>query len=194
MDVKLQIDRNVGACCDSESTRCSIGNVRLHDQWGQVYATATNGKCLTVCPLEGKIDEPCLMPADAVPTVKAGGQVIGNGEWRTRTGTKKIKERVTEGAIDGSRFPHVRKVLEVADKTAPVAIVIDPSLLAKMGKALTDEEKPGLTLLIRPDDVDGPIRVIGEHGIGVLMPMSQEKGAHYFARYDAAVKAYGQPD
>ena len=191
MDVKLQIDRNVGACCDSESTRYALGNVRLHDQGGQVYATATNGKCLTVCPLEGEIDAPCLMPAGAVPTVKAGGTVIGNGKWRTRTGKRVIKEKVTPGALEG-RFPKILQVLRVKGHACRI-IDLDPRLLASMGEALTSEESWGLSLVI-PEDADGPVRVIGAHGFGVIMPMGRSKDSPTVADYDRAVDAYGDPD
>jgi len=156
-----------------------------------VLATATNGKCLTVCPLEGTIDAPCLMPAGAVPTVKAGGQVIGNGEWRTRTGKRVIKERITEGAGEG-RFPKILQVLRVKGHAARI-IDLDPRLLASMGEALTSEDSKGLSLVI-PEDSGDPIRVIGTHGIGVLMPMARGEDSPTVSDYDIAVDAYGDPD
>ena len=121
MDVSLKIERNVAACCDPESTRYALGNVRLHDQGGQVLATATNGKCLTVCPLEGTIDAPCLMPAGAVPTVKAGGAGywewgMANPDWQTgyqgtyhgRGRRGAVSEDTASLAGEGPCRPHYR--------------------------------------------------------------------------------------
>ena len=171
MNVKLNVERNIASCCNKNATRWALGAVALTSSpGGQVWATSTNGKCLAFSRVSGVIDAPCFMPNEAVPKGSRGGEVVGNDEWKTTTGVNVKKTMVTQPLDSELRYPACDKIVINSQSDGYNAICINADLLALIAKSISDNGD----IVIEVNSADSPLRVRGEHGGGVLMPLAAD--------------------
>lgn len=165
----------IDAVCDEvASSRYALGCVQViaSKEPGHVYAAATDGCCAAITEYAGEVapDLGCvLMPQSMVhaPTAKgkARNPAILNGQW--------TRNEKTAPAID-SRFPRLFDVFPSIIKEDCFVIGLSGEILANLAKAIGNE-KGELVLFIQRDNTNSqPVVVVGNHGIGLLMPCDVE--------------------
>jgi hypothetical protein len=157
-----------------------------------------------VCVLtEGAIEEPVLIPGDALPSRQAdrmSGVTLNGGTWKSKN-TEDVP------ALDeGSQFPPIAPVLpEMWPDT--VAVAIDVDRLRRVAAGLGTDN---VTLLVpRPKKTPGkpkshpavrdPIGVCAAgnddtEGVGVMLPVECQRSQSYFKRVREAVMKAEQPN
>ena len=166
---------------DTESSRYALSAIQVvpSDEDGKVWLTATDGRILAAVETEGEVDQRRLMPVAVVKTTKSqrsqGLTVERNGRWeaatRNRTGVK-----IAVGDDVKGRFPRCEEIIpEVRNATV---LHLDGNLLHNLYLALGGEnDQRGITLFVPPADektgiVESAVAVLGEHGLGVIMPLN----------------------
>lgn len=161
-------DRTIG-------TNADMSPLTVKQPVNQVYAIATDQRCLAVTKLDGVAVDTCLCPAEickpAPKSRKFGSKVATlNGKWET---THQTMAPIVEG-----RFPPVDKALPDSLDNCTV-VRIDPRMLMRLCDALSNGEMKALDLIIPTGaDYGDPIGINGANGFGLLMPldMSERKG------------------
>lgn len=162
------------------------------------YIAATEGHILAIVPVETTVSEArrVAIPANICQGAKGKPvELANNGEWR-RTERDRYGRLVpgckvqieASVSMDDVRFPEFQSVLPAPTPEKYLALKIDTAFLQKLSAAL-NTESDSLTLLIPPaysrvDPKTGEreqsrniadiIPVIGEHGIGVIVPLVVE--------------------
>lgn len=189
---KLTLRSDLSKCVkDFDAKYGGMCGVKATPGDGVVYLAGTNGKVAAVVEVQGELDAPVLVPG---PVCKPGVVSGGPGAWEHQKGKKVTVFREDLG---GQLFPPLQEALKLRKVAATVRL--DARLLDDLAKAITEGECAGhVTLLI--DDADHAVGVVGNQGIGVIMPLSRgdDKASDYAAtfrgvaeRYAAAVKAAG---
>lgn len=193
--IKTRIDKVV----DPESSRYALGCVQATPRSeGEVFLTATNGRSLVVLPAEGHVDQERLIPGEVLPKKKVGRlahKVRLNGHWLSSDGRYSAEP---EGRFPQTQDCFAEREHHEADVNDPavlwaghsIQVSLDPKLLLEMAEAMNESDRV-LTLFLRANKagvVEHSINVLGEKGVGVLMPCSTDKRAG--ARWDAMVKEY----
>lgn len=199
LKAEVRIKTRIDKVADPQSSRYALGCVQATPRSeGEVFLTATNGRSLVVLPAEGYVDRERLIPGEVLPKKKIGRlphKVSLNGHWLSSDGRY--------GAEPEGRFPQTQdcfaeREYPEADVNDPDAlwaghslqVSLDPKLLLEMAEALNESDRV-LTLFLRANKagvVEHSINVLGEKGVGVLMPCSADKRAG--ERWDAMVKEY----
>ncbi len=172
-EIKARFSPNtkIQVCCDAESSRYSLGGIHISPGEGGVWATATDGRHMAIVKYDGEADKPQLVPTDVLPTRKGdlngNYNVTLNGRWEGDNG--RFADTPT------GRFPHA---CDVVPNLPPgvIQLAIDPTYLSNLQKALNSDQR-GLTLFITPpaegnNEVEHAVAVVGQHGIGIVMPLS----------------------
>lgn len=192
-DVKMTVRFNtrIDKVCDTESMRYGLANVLVTKgpNEGELFATATNGRALAIAFCDGRTDEAHYVPKKAFHNVKSQ-EVQLNGAIETISGTRgKYKRTLVDVEQDAGRYPNVTQVVEeIKDVSNYEQITIDPELLVRLAQAVNDQtgETKGVRLFVpkrleRYDEAGEKqesypeglvIKVVGDKGIGVLVPMS----------------------
>jgi len=190
----------IAAACDEESTRYALGSVQAVPAGkDRVWLTATDGRCFAAVETDGTLDDgPELIPAKVFPTRKAhfpkcipAALDRTNGVWKNNRKTPTIAE-----PSDG-RFPKtadvVKDITEV-DASERRTVTIDAKLLLNIQEALSDNDSPEkecVTLLLS-DNNENSIGIVGNAGIGVLMPCSggDKAGEKWIAQRESYLAAH----
>ena len=189
--VELNVPSRIAACIDNESSRYALGHVKLTPRraLGGAWATATDGRKLSIVPCDGKCDQSEMMPGEVAPTAikhfGKGGESASislNGNWATNYG----KEAIAHKREDIGRFPRAPEVLPQLDGEF-IAFTIDPQFIADLAQAICGGDMVGMTFLV-PLDQDrrykgAGVAVRGGHGFGVIMPLKSDgnQAGHYRA-------------
>lgn len=178
-----RIDR----AADPNSSRYTLGNLQATPiDSERVFVTASNGRHLAIVRAFGRLDQERLIPAAVLPKkkIKKGGHKITlNGRWENSDGKFAADE-------DLGRFPQTADIVPLREYSDCVKVTLDAESLLALRDALNTDQR-GLTLYIKPDKagrVCSSIAVSGQHGIGVLMPLAEDKGAD--DRYDETRREY----
>jgi len=188
----LSLQRPV-ATVDPSSTRYSLGSALITPATeGRVYVTGCDGRAMSVTLTDGE----CLdgkehfAPAEVVAKVgKKGKRAELNGQWLV---DNKTLVAPTEG-----RYPKTSEVLPSFENRKPMMVInLDAELLANVQKSIGGEDRKGLTLIFI--DGESAVAVEGQHGIGVVMPLSyrersetyDDATARQVERYEAKRKEY----
>lgn len=170
------------ACCDPNSTRYAMGCALVTPAADGVFVSATGSRCATAIKCGGTASEPHLMPMKIVGKGKKpdytgrSTQIVFDGRWE-------CDGRVMDCADNSGRFPDLPRVMPDVDVYGNDAVVVEfsASLIAKIAAALGDE----LVLIFRrdvhtenpehdPRRVVDAITVLGESGVGILMPLTSD--------------------
>jgi len=173
---EIKFSRRMDVVCETENTRYALAAVECRPAGkGEVFATATDTRCLAIARESGEMDsgEPILVPASIVkPLPKKEGNASAklNGRWERG---KTMADRV-EG-----KFPRVSEILPCVGNDYLI-VTLTPKLLAKLGQAIGSDELGAVSLIIEqpkpdkngktPRTIEGPIPVVGDNGIGLIMP------------------------
>ena len=181
--------RKIDSCCDVGSCRYLIGAVEIIPASGAdggLWATATDGKCLSVVKTAGETEErkPYYLPAKLLRPSKKPATAKLNGRWESA-------DRMADQPE--GRYPQVQDVLpDCADRQT---ITLNADLLAQLAAAIS--ANGNVTLLLPPVETDkngkkpdyrAAIGVVGDDGFGVLMPLTDCTGA--IAAYQAGRSAF----
>jgi hypothetical protein len=193
---ELELTRPLAQCCDAQSTRYALSAVQVTPaDAGNVWCAACDSRVLALVKQKGTADGPHLLPGEFAKPVARGTVCASlNGQWT-------ISGRNARGLPDGKaarlvsegegRFPRAADVLP--DVVGCVQVGISGALLANLAKAIGNES--GEFVLFIPLDgeslaVKGAIGVKGEHGIGVIMPVSVGEPSVNQNEYAATVKEF----
>lgn len=190
--MKTQVSVSSGAanCCDSESKRYALGGILVspNGKGNCVYLTATDGRCMAVTKVDGRLaDGPEIMPMSvAKHTRKTRGMLV------TRTDSGWENERGQEAGIEEGRFPNTASVWP--KELGAHTVRIDANLLANVANTIGD----GQVVLYWDDN--GPItiaNVASENGeydenVGLLMPLDADDNTTHRQSTLANVQAYVQ--
>ncbi len=172
--------RIVGACNTMGCARYAIGHVlasRSNDHDDSVWLCATDGRQLSARQVVGSNDHGRLIPQEVFPRTRKRDKILTHGPNGKPAGqwVCKADNRIAEAPT--GRFPDADQVVP-ADIKAYVALAIDARILAKLAEAIGDDAAT-VTLFLPPTDdygyVAAPIPVLGEKGIGVLMPIAVDE-------------------
>ena len=162
------------------------------------WAVATNGRMLACARAEVVVSDPTIGKSVLVPNgaVKREAVASLNGKWEVNRGTaRKPKVEVVEPIDKDATFPPVCDVLPNVEDGDYRWISFDAELLAALASAInTPGERVGIALGIgKPNK---PMLVVGNNGIGVLMPVNPPSetcnGKRYAddkAEFEAAMSA-----
>lgn len=174
----VTIDRPLSPCCDVTATRYALSAIRVLPRDDEsVFCFATDGKILAIAAQRGNASAPCLLPSSlAKVSSKTSSRALLNGTWNAETGRMIGDKFRADGSPARSasepegRFPNASYILPIVEENNRV-VSIDAHLLKKLADAIGDN---GRINLILSDDPAKPIAVDGEHGIGVIMPLSTD--------------------
>lgn len=153
---------------------CKVMAYRSGDQG---YLTATNGRILSITPVEmDAIEKPVYLPAKAVDSNGSATNIEVNGEVRRQCGKK---TEVFPNAEQEGRFPAIKSIFP-NDLSDYRNVTLDANLLKALADAISDGGC--VTLLIPPAGKEGeivsPLVAIGSRnegaengGIGLIMPV-----------------------
>lgn len=178
---EVRATRKLDAVCDPSNTRYVLGAVELipaSGEEGGLWACATDGRALSVVRTAGETEtrKPYYLPSKLLkPGTMKKGKLQGgvarlNGRWESANKMADPPE---------GRFPRVHDCLpnDCGDRQS---IKLDAKLLAKLAEAIGTDGK--VTLLIPPPATSkgqrGAIVAVGDGGIGVLMPVTDDANAH----------------
>ena len=182
-------------CTDNESVRYGLSNVQFRpakaDSKTSPCLVASDGRILAIVPTLAEYngeqpDEPILIPGEVFDRRKtyvenadiesgdmrqpkqAFVRSLG-GEWTGSSG------KLREGCKD--RFPKIHDIAKQIDSSDCTVLALDANLLRKLADSISGEEKT-IKLIIPQTElgksVQSAVSVVGERGIGVLMPMTCE--------------------
>ncbi len=168
-------------CTDSESSRYALGNCRAFPAEDGVVLVATDGRKLAAVQCDGELPAPEYVPSAVLPRTVKPVRIERNGRWENDKGA--FSEPIPDSV---GRFPRVRDAIPESAAGYSV-LTIDATYVRQLYEALNTKAQSSITLFIpeanKDGCVDSAIPVLGEKGIGVLMPMTSEKSKR--GEYDA---------
>jgi hypothetical protein len=183
---------DIGACTAKESTRYAIAGTLVRVRGERAVAVATDGKCMSVTRLDtlmpGSWDG--IVPTDALPSRTECTNRKVHPRTLTLNGTVQrtdAKGRTVTLAPSESTFPRYEDVIPEYLTEDCVAIRLNIELLSAIAHAIAspDESKVRAVTVFVPHKHGRPIGVIGNHGIGVLMPIVHSGNKEECDRFNA---------
>jgi len=194
MTTAFEVPSRLQKVCDKDSSRYGLGNPRLFTTGtGEASLVVTNGKSLAVVPTTVDGDEEIAasnkserigsdamaiaIPVESLPTRKGGKRtVLRDNESGDCTN---IQTGATHRKPDESRFPKVDDICPEWNGDG-VTFTINAELLYNLALAIcrvNSEYDKVVTIHIgKPEDDTAPLAVVGNAGIGVLMPAVEPEG------------------
>jgi hypothetical protein len=167
-----------GACCAKEDRRYTMKSAVLMRGATGSFITATDGKVLSVLPVECSAhNAPVLLPPKALD---AGAQDktcdLGKDQLKTTTTGKNHKTSLYPLPKQEGKYPDFKELLP-EDVSHCHAIILDATLLANLASAISPA---GIVTLYVPASSTKPILVIGTDearptGFGLIMQMQLEE-------------------
>tara|TARA_R110000803_G_scaffold193054_2_gene255968 strand:- start:302 stop:1384 length:1083 start_codon:yes stop_codon:yes gene_type:complete len=193
---RIELQSNPAACCSDSNSRYALQNVEIRQSSAEadkVFLGATDGRHAAIVKAPGTTAETSQAPGKIFPSKKnqwpkrPADQLVtinGNGNQWSRSAVQK-PTAIELQEIDG-RFPDIADVMP--DISGLQEITLDVALLAKLAEALNTHnsmEATKLTLFV--GKADQPAAIVGQNGIGVIMPYTKDKQA---GRYNAQLAEY----
>lgn len=199
MNVRVTVPdgSNPAACAARETSRYAINGVQYvpasHDPEA-AYLVATDGHCLSVVTakqqgdVSGYTPAQSIIPAELIPK--------GSDKVRDMTLSGKVSRMTKAGLVESDyaegTFPPCSDVIPDIDEC--VGITLNAALLLKIANAIgatpSGLKCESVTLFIDPSQNGKlrPIRVCGQNGIGVLMPINTD--ANVREQYETTRKQF----
>lgn len=173
---RFTVNTQIAKACDDESFRFSLGNVLITKaDPGYVFATASDGRQVSIARYEGETDAPYYAPPAAMAAPKRGATVALNGSWENLSGTPSKPKRLLSDRVETDlRYPRIDNVLPDVNRDNFVPVTLSVNLLRKMADSIVGVDEDAITLFV-PDQKNGvtsPIVAVAQNGIGVIMPMT----------------------
>ena len=196
MTTAFDVPSSLQKVCDKDSSRYDLGNPRLFTTGtGESSLVVTNGKSLAVVPttvggdvIEITKDEDrherlgsdamaITIPIQSLPTRKGGRRgVLRDNETGDCTN---LQTGATHRKPDTSRFPKVNDICPEWNGDG-VTFTINAELLYNLALAIcrvnSEYDKVVTIHIDKPGDDQAPLSVVGNAGIGVLMPHVEPEG------------------
>jgi len=169
---------DIGACTAKESTRYAIAGTLVRVRGEHAVAVATDGKCLSVTRLDTLMPGSWegIVPSDALPSRTECTNRKFHPRTLTLNGTVQrtdAKGRTVTLAPSEGTFPNYESVIPEYLTEDCTAIRLNIELLASIVQAVAapDTFKIRAVTVLVPHKYGKPIGVVGDNGIGVLMPI-----------------------
>ncbi len=179
MNAQVALKGRFRNCCAKESSRWAIAAVQIQPHNDGALAIATDGKLMAIEKadvVEGKLDEPVLVPSSIVPNTRGGGTIELNGRAEHKGKVAEYAEGAFPQWHDGILPDLNATVMNTAEPLYPTAICLDAELLFNLAKAIgrnIHDAGGTVVTLFLPKDGKRAIGVMGhEGGIGALMPVN----------------------
>ncbi|NBW18340.1 MAG: hypothetical protein EBR82_61235 [Caulobacteraceae bacterium] len=169
---------DIGACTAKESSRYAIAGTLIRVQGERAVAVATDGKCMSLTRLETLMpgNWEGIVPTDALPSrTECTGRKI-HPRTLTLNGTVQRTDakgrNVTLPPSEGT-FPRYADVVPEYLTEDCTVIRLNIDLLASIAHAIASPDigKVRAVTVMVPHKYGKPIGVIGNNGIGVVMPI-----------------------
>lgn len=181
----VRVPTNIGPCCAEEESKYAIGDVGMkREKDGKCLLWATDGRLAVIVPAEAEDYSDKQLPR-RIPKALAKPGKEGNRELRCGVGTTQTifgftrvwvddeAGRFAPEAMEGQDLP-IADVLPDLAAGEHVFVSLNTALLSKIAQAVNSPDGPNclqaVVLAINLNDKAKPIAVIGDTGIGVLMP------------------------
>jgi len=179
--VQILVDKTMLSCCANakDNWRYSLAEAyatRQHE--GSVWVIATDCRCLSAVRTTGENDESRLVPRCIFPSGRRPESVVFDGSRWTAPSSRRYGDPPT------GRFPKVQDILpDLADTRETVnSIAIDARLLANIQRAICDDRQ---YIRLYFNGAEGTIAVVGDRGIGVVMPCEDKDNNADRAQYQS---------
>ena len=188
---ELTVKTKPQKCVDADATRYALGNLQaIPSTDNKTWLCATDGRKLAAVLVDGRTDETRLVPAKILSARHKSTKATLNGRWENDKGQHIDKE--PEGM-----FPKVRDVLPKIVDGNYLQVSLDANFIHELKQALnTDNHGAVLNLLIpkpeKSDHVDGAVYVVGERGIGVVMPCTHDKRSTPVKEYNRMAQQFAR--
>lgn len=185
---------DITACTAKESSRYAIAGVYVAAKGNQVTAAATDGRCLSLtrCDSIEGTTWAGIVPADLMPG-KSDKLTHHRTLTLNGTATRATRKGTTSAPLVEGTFPPVASVVpEFADNALGTddtychhVVTLDPELLLSVAKAIQelDDKKRHVVTLLLPKNPHRAIGVLGNRGIGVMMPVETWSRAELIDQY-----------
>lgn len=166
-----------------DTTRYAIQQILVVNPEGaDAYAVATDGKCLAVADCDASALDPGRYTVEArhLPTAKKNRAMMIHGENGDMRTTSAKNATDVEEVGNGKGFPPYADVLPDADTLAGIdsgAVRVSATLLRKLLDAVINpygvggDQHDTVWLLPNAKNSNRPLVVMGNAGLGVLMPV-----------------------
>jgi hypothetical protein len=156
----------IDAICGDNSTRYALGYVNLVPTKIDVIAVATDGRGLTIVPVNGKMESQSLLPSGLISETEFRKATKNGTRWEVSALVPGITPLVFTSVEQGDgKFPDAPTYMPV---DAPVCgVCLDAGLLARIASAVNDADCKQVAILIAGPDK--PLVIVGNVGVGVLM-------------------------
>ena len=189
--MKVTIETRLTGIIDKTGTsRYALDQALIDITADGCWLSATDGKCAAIIPV--KVDDVdqtvhCQhrIPFAVLPTVKTGDTLTHNGQWQSRRG----KFAPLVDMENANNFPPMKEILPDIDSGYDTIVTIDAKRLLDLARAVNTsgrEIPDAVTLFFKSGKK--PLAVLGNVGIGVIMPVSTPETAK--DDYRAGVDAY----
>jgi hypothetical protein len=180
--MKIQKTAVVELVVSTDKTRPVLAAPYLEVQDGAGTMIATNGRSMAVIPVEidphdvsGWVSIPALVADRKLARKSEPVEIVCNGSCALSDGSTFPRPLATPANAPEdyihSRFPNWRQVVPDATKEPKLSILLDPSLLMELAKALGASEGVRLEFSENPLDPVKITGVKGQPGFGLLMLM-----------------------
>jgi len=169
--------RKPAACCDSDSTRYALGNVKIKPNCEGVWLASTNSRALAVshADIDGELCEGhTMLPAKSFGTRKGKADKVTEthfGESAIWTNSEGKSGPLPKNDDECGRFPDVSLVLPVIDTENGLTVTLDAEILANLAAAIMRKEDKKLTLHLNPKSFG---EKCGEYQDGVAVTVSSD--------------------
>lgn len=183
---RLTVPTHIGRVCNTESSRYAMDSVAVladHRNDNQVFLAATDGRAIAVVPADREqLNNPEAsgltagwLPRDMGKEGLTVWLSTGKVDTLFGSGIRWVFEHKGElrarDVPEGGQFPPFLDLLPL-DVDDCEAITINADALAKLAEAVSDGDfAPGVTIFLPRGDKQRALRVVGNRGIGLIMPI-----------------------
>lgn len=167
----VTIEVPISECCDRCSPHFALGSVQVVPcDESHVYCVATDSRSLAIVQQDGSAESRFLIPSLLLANVKFGREFAEVKQDDGKVTATRFRNHLkqypsTVMAPPDGAFP---KVANVIPEKFTRGVSMDIEVLMRLAKAV--DENARVTLLFQDDDALA-IGVIGNNGIGAIMPM-----------------------
>lgn len=169
-----------------------LAGVRVLPATKGVVLVASDARIVAVVHEErGHVSRASTIPRAVLPGTaveRLAPLTLSGTQWRKPIG----EGRFVISEENPGCYPNIDTVKVFPETLSErVCVKLDTALLGKLVTALNNGDT-GVHLFINRDDVNAAVIVVGEHGMGAIMPMEQDRAQHereYLSTKQTAFKA-----
>ena len=179
----ITLAKSIKNVTDPDHYRYALGGIDCIPRETGAYVAATNGTSLAIVEVEETtIQDRVLIPSDVISRRKTTTVEVNRNPFGDVESFNDSKSGDSVPRNDG-RFPAAHKLAaDAATIKQPVTIALDAKVLANLADAIRGENN-SVALVLETDEqsanyATNVIRVVGDNGIGLIMPVYSDEHTH----------------